>query len=95
MATRLVKIKDLVKPKPIEQRICNWYHDSLRWLWSRIRRLAERVSSSSWRREIRHSVCHVDTIEDREKRLKALIDLENLFKKDTEKIQGEEGKTEK
>lgn len=79
MATRWVKIKDLVRKPSIERRIHNWYHDTMKRVWRKIEDFSRKLSSISWGKALQHEVEHIMTDEDRRKRREAFEHLKAMI----------------
>ena len=79
MATRWVKIKDLVRKPSIERRIHNWYHDTMKRVWWKIENFSRKLSSISWVKALQHETKHIMTDEDRRKRREAFENLEAMI----------------
>ena len=79
MATRWVKIKDLVRKPSIERRIHNWYHDTMKRVWKKIEGFSGKLSSFSWGNALQHESKHILTDEDRRKRREAFEHIEAMI----------------
>lgn len=79
MATRRVKIKDLVRKSSIERRIHNWYHDTMKRGWLIIEYYSGKLSDISWSKALRHEWKHIETDEDRRNWCEAFEDIEAMI----------------
>lgn len=79
MATRWVKIKDLVRKPSIKRRIHNWYHDTMKMVWLKIEYFSGKLSDISWGKALQHESKHIVTDEDRRNRREAFENLEAMI----------------
>ena len=79
MATRWVKIKDMVRKLSIERRIHNWYHDTMKSMWRKVEKVCNSIARTSWSKAFGHQVNHIDTDEERRKRREAFENLEAMI----------------